>query len=344
MTRIALFGAGRMGRVHAQSILTAGAEVTVVYDKLRDNAEKLALNHAATVASTPEEALSRQDVDAVVIATPSDTHKDLIVNAVRAGKPVLCEKPLASSLAETEDCIAAIGEKAARKVYLGFNRRRDRGHEALCNAVHAGEIGQIEQLIITSRDPAPPPPDYILHSGGIFRDMTIHDFDMARSIVGEEFTRVTATGSCIVDPRIGELGDIDSATVVLETQSGVLVTIINSRHSAFGFDQRIEAFGDRGMLISDNPRQSGVRSFTSAHPGTPAPILEFFMERYGPSYTAEIKTFIECVNASEDMPVNAIDGLMAVYLAEAATASLEKRSSVNLANGRFKNRGVDNES
>ena len=206
-----------------------------------------------------------------MIATSSDTHVDLLVEAVSAGKPVLCEKPLASSLAEARRCIATIGEEAARKVFLGFNRRFDRGHAGLREAVHGGRIGRLEQLTITSRDPFPPPLEYVPRSGGLFRDMMIHDFDMARAILGEELVSVTAHGSSIVDPEIGRLGDIDTASVTMLTADGTIVTILNSRRCAFGFDQRIEAFGSTGMVISDNPRQSGLVRYMADHPGRPAP-------------------------------------------------------------------------
>jgi myo-inositol 2-dehydrogenase/D-chiro-inositol 1-dehydrogenase len=240
---------------------------------------------------------------------------------VKTGKPTLCEKPLAMSYAAARACVSAIGETAARKIFVGFNRRFDRGHASLREAVHGGAIGRLEQLIITSRDPTPPPLEYVPRSGGLFRDMMIHDFDMARAIARQDFVSVTAHGSSIIDPEIGRLGDIDTAAVTLVAADGTLVTIHNSRRCAFGFDQRIEAFGSEGMVVSDNPRQSGFVRFSGRDPGVPAPILEFFMERYGPSYAAEIRLFLDCARARADMPVNAIDGLKAAWLAEAATAS-----------------------
>lgn len=330
MTGIALLGAGRMAQVHAAAIAAAGATVVAVFDPVASSAEGLAGRTGAAVVSTTTAAITHPDVDAVVIATSSDTHVDLVLEAARASKPVLCEKPLAPSLVEARRCVGVLGEEAARKVFLGFNRRFDRGHASLLHAVHDGAIGRLEQLTITSRDPYPPPLDYVPRSGGLFRDMMIHDFDLARAVLQQELISVTAHGSSIIDPEIGRLGDIDTATVTMLAADGAIVTILNSRRCAFGFDQRIEAFGAHGMVISDNPRQSGLKRFTVAQPGTPAPILEFFMERYGASYTAEMGAFLDCARRGADMPVNAIDGLKAAYLAEAATLSLKRGATISL--------------
>ncbi|MCQ0987127.1 inositol 2-dehydrogenase [Jiella marina] len=330
MTAIALMGAGRMARVHAAAIAAAGARVATIYDPVAQAAEALAETTGARIAASAAEAMADPQVEAIMIATSSDTHIELLDHAVSLGKPVLCEKPLAATFAESRDFVARVGEAAARRVFLGFNRRFDRGHASVREGVHAGRIGRLEQLTITSRDPAPPPLEYIPRSGGLFRDMMIHDFDMARSILSSDIVSVTAHGSSIVDPDIGRLGDIDTASVTMLTRDGTIINILNSRRCAFGFDQRIEAFGEKGMLMSDNPRQSGFRAFTAETPGTDAPILEFFMERYGPSYTAEIRLFLECARDGRDMPVNAIDGLMAAYLAEAAAASLKRGATVHL--------------
>ncbi|WP_138468426.1 inositol 2-dehydrogenase [Poseidonocella sp. HB161398] len=330
MTGIAIMGAGRMAKVHAAAIAGAGARVAAIYDPVTAAAEALAAQTGGQVCASPEQAMALADVDAIMIATSSDTHVSLLAQAVATAKPVLCEKPLAASYEESRAFIASVGEAAARKVFLGFNRRFDRGHASVREGVHAGAIGRLEQLVITSRDPSPPPLDYVPRSGGLFRDMMIHDFDMARSITRQEIASVTAHGSAIIDPRVGELGDVDTASVTMVTTEGVIVTILNSRRCAFGFDQRIEAFGETGMLLSDNPRQSGFTTYSAASPGTAAPILEFFMERYGPSYSAEIRLFLDCAREGRDMPVNAIDGHMAACLAEAATASLKTGQTIRL--------------
>ncbi len=334
MTAVALIGAGRMGRVHAGAIAAAGARLTQVHDPIAEAAEALAADAGAQVAPTAEAAMAK--ADAVIVATSSDTHVDLVIMAVELGKPVLCEKPLADDLAECRRCIATIGEAAARRVFVGFNRRFDAGHAAVREAVAAGKIGRLEQLTITSRDPYPPPLEYIPRSGGLFRDMMIHDFDMARSILGEEPVRLVSSGSSIIDPEIGRLGDVDTATVTMTARSGAIVVILNSRRSAFGFDQRIEAFGSEAMVMSDNPLKSGFRAFGADAPGAPAPIKAFFMERYGDSYGAEIVAFLDCARQGRDMPINAIDGLRAAILAEAATFSNQRGAIVHLS-------GVDQE-
>lgn len=323
-------GAGRMAQVHAAAIVEAGATLALIYDPVTAAAEALAARTGARVAASATDAIGDAAADAVVIATSSDTHVDLLLEAVKTGKPVLCEKPLASRYDTARACVATIGEKAARRIFLGFNRRFDRGHASLREAVHGGAIGRLEQLIITSRDPYPPPLEYVPRSGGLFRDMMIHDFDMARAVTRQDFVSVTAHGSSIIDPEIGRLGDIDTAAVTLVAADGAIVTIHNSRRCAFGFDQRIEAFGSTGMVLSDNPRQSGFRRFTKDDPGVEAPILEFFMERYGASYAAEIRLFLDCAREERDMPVNALDGLMAAYLAEAATASRNQGKTIAL--------------
>ena len=330
MTGIALLGAGRMGQVHAAAITAAGARLVAVYDPMTKVAETLAAPVGAAAAPTAAVAMAHPDADAIVIATSSDTHVDLLIEAIAAKKPVLCEKPLAPSLAEARRCVAAIGQDGARKVFIGFNRRFDRGHASVRKAVHDNQIGRLEQLTITSRDPYPPPLEYVPRSGGLFRDMMIHDFDMARAIVRQEFVSVTAHGSSIIDPEIGRLGDIDSASVTMLAPDGAIVTILNSRRCAFGFDQRIEAFGAGGMVVSDNPRQSGFKRFTADNPGAPASILEFFMERYGASYAEEIRLFLDHAQRGADMPVNALDALMAAYLAEAATLSLKSGKTIRL--------------
>ncbi|MBV9492578.1 MAG: inositol 2-dehydrogenase, partial [Verrucomicrobia bacterium] len=200
-------------------------------------------------------------------------------------------------------------------------RRFDPGHAAVKQAIEAGEIGALEQLTITSRDPFPPPLEYIPKSGGLFRDMMIHDFDMARWMLGEEPVSVFARGSCVVDPRIGALGDVDTACVSLVTASGKQAVILNSRRSTYGYDQRIEAFGSAGMVLSDNPPATGLKRFSSTSFGAPDRFRAFFMERYGESYRREIETFVAGVAKGVPASVSALDGLRAVYLAEAAGAS-----------------------
>lgn len=329
MIGIALMGAGRMARVHAQAVPAAGAKLVTVYDLVPAAAEALAAEMGAAVARSAQEAFERPDVAAVLVATSSDTHVELIGQAVQAGKAVMCEKPLAPTLAEAQRCVDALGGQAG-KVFLAFNRRFDPGHAAVKQAIEAGGIGALEQLTITSRDPFPPPLEYIPKSGGLFRDMMIHDFDMARWMLGEEPVSVFSRGSCLVDPKIGALGDVDTACVSLVTSSGKQAVILNSRRTAYGFDQRIEAFGSAGMVISDNPRATGLKRFSNANFGAPDRFRAFFMERYGESYRREIEAFVAGVAKGAPASVSALDGLRAVYLAEAAGASLRLGKPIEL--------------
>jgi myo-inositol 2-dehydrogenase / D-chiro-inositol 1-dehydrogenase len=329
MIGLALLGAGRMAKVHAEAISAAGARLITVFDVAREAALSLAAKAGATVARTAEEALHHPEVAAVLIATSSDTHVRYVIETVQAGKAVMCEKPLAPTLAEAQNCVNALGDRVG-EVFLAFNRRFDPGHAAVKKAIESGEIGNLEQLVITSRDPFPPPLEYIPKSGGLFRDMMIHDFDMARWMLGEEPISVHSRGSCLVDPAIGKLGDIDTACVTLITPSGKQAVILNSRRSAYGFDQRIEAFGSEGMVLSDNPQATGFKRFSRSSFGAPDRFRAFFMERYGDSYRLEIEAFLNGLTEGGAASVNATDGLRAVYLAEAAGASLRLGKAIEL--------------
>jgi myo-inositol 2-dehydrogenase / D-chiro-inositol 1-dehydrogenase len=324
---VALIGAGRMARVHAHNIGLAGGRLITVFDVVNEAALSLVRETGALAAGNIKEAIYHPDVDAVLVVSSSNTHVECILQAVVAGKPVMCEKPLAPSLTEAQRCVETLGPRA-RDVFLGFNRRFDPGHAALKQAI--GEIGELEQLTITSRDPHPPPLDYIPHSGGLFRDMMIHDFDMARWILGEEPVSIHSIGSCLVDPEIGKLGDIDTACVTMVTQSSKQAVILNSRRAVYGYDQRIEAFGSTGMLLSDNPTVTNLKRYSSHSGGAPDPMRNFYMDRYGESYRVEVATFLRCAAQGGPPPVNAIDGLQTAYLAEAAGASLRLGRVVEL--------------
>jgi len=329
MIGIALLGAGRMARVHARAIGAAGAKLVTVFDVIETAAASLASDTGAVAARSVEEALHHPEVDAVVVVTSSDTHVNCVIQAVEAGKAVMCEKPLAPSLSDAQRCIDVLGDRA-RNVFLAFNRRFDPGHSALKKAIDASEIGKLEQLTITSRDPSPPPLEYIPNSGGLFRDMMIHDFDMARWLLGEEPVSIYSRGSCLVDPQIGSLGDIDTACVLMVTSSGKQAVILNSRRAVYGYDQRIEAFGSAGMVISDNPKATEVKRFSGNSFGAPDRIPTFYMDRYADSYRFEIETFLRCLAEAAPLPVNAIDGLRTAYLAEAAGASLRLGRAIEL--------------
>ncbi|MGB3877907.1 MAG: inositol 2-dehydrogenase [Shinella zoogloeoides] len=329
MTRIALLGCGRIGKMHAATIVRAeGAELAAVYDPVTAAAEETGRRHGCTVAASAEEAIAL--ADAVLIATSTPTHADLIEASARAGKAVFCEKPIDLSLARVVACRKALAG-FTRPVQIGFNRRFDPGHRAARDAARAGEIGDLQQVIITSRDPGLAPRDYLKVSGGIFRDMTIHDFDLARFMLGEEPVEVFATGSALVDPTLAELNDVDSTMIVMRTASGRLCHINNSRAAAYGYDQRVELFGSKGMLISGNRRAHQVERFNASATGAGEPYLDFFIERYVEAFELGLQSFLRCVAESRTPDVTFDDGEKALVLAEAAIRSRAEGRFVNVA-------------
>ncbi|MEV7392695.1 inositol 2-dehydrogenase [Streptomyces sp. NPDC091215] len=319
--RIALIGCGRIGRVHAESVaLHPKAELVRVCDAVEMAAREVAERFGATPGSDVDAVLADPSVDAVVIASPTPTHVDLLARAVEAGKAVMCEKPIDLDLARVDECRARIGDGTSR-VMVGFNRRFDPSFRAVRERVAAGEVGRLEQLIIVSRDPAPSPADYLANSGGLFRDMTIHDFDMARFFLGE-VVEVSAMGSNLVADYIAELGDIDGAVVTLRGADGTLAHITNSRRCTFGYDQRLEAFGSLGMLAVDNLRPDGVRSYGAQGTEAASTYLDFFLDRYTPAYRAELDHFIEAITNGVAPEPGFDDGRAALALADAAEESL----------------------
>ena len=329
MLHIVQFGAGRIGAIHAANIsASGGARLRYVVDPDRPAAEALAARHGADVA-TVEAALADPDVGAVVIASSTDTHADLAIAAARAGKAIFCEKPIDLSIARVDACLAEVA-RAGVPMLVGFNRRFDPSFTALHRRVREGAIGTVEQVIITSRDPAPPPLDYIRVSGGLFRDMTIHDFDMARWLLGEEPVEVFAQGATLVDAAIGAAGDIDSAMVLLRTASGRMAHITNSRRASYGYDQRVEVFGSLGRLIAGNRTPTTVELADASAVSTDRP-LHFFQERYAEAYRIELEAFIAAVTQGAPMPVGAEDGRRALVLADAAAESLRTGCAVRIA-------------
>ena len=313
------FGAGRIGLIHAANIAAhPGAELRYVVDVNQPAAEALAAKHGAKV-TTADAALADPAVKAVLIASSTDTHADLIERAAKAGKAILCEKPVDLSLARVDACLK-VADKAGVPLLIGFNRRFDPSFSTLRQELKDGAIGKLELLTITSRDPGPPPMAYIKVSGGLFRDMMIHDFDLARWLLGEEPIEVYATASCLVDPAIGQAGDIDTAAVVLRTKSGTIAQISNSRRAVYGYDQRIEAFGAGGMLRAENRTPTTVERATSAAVSRDKP-LHFFLERYAEAYRAELDHFVTAVGKGEKLSVGGADGRAALALAEAALES-----------------------
>jgi myo-inositol 2-dehydrogenase/D-chiro-inositol 1-dehydrogenase len=328
MLEIAQFGAGRIGQIHAANIAAMKvARLRYVVDVNAAAAQKLAARHGASAVSE-RDALADRDIGAVLIASSTDTHARLAIAAARAGKAIFCEKPIDLSLAKVDSCLEEV-EKAGVPMFVGFNRRFDPSFSALKKRLDAGEVGAVEQVVISSRDPGPPPLSYIKVSGGMFRDMTIHDFDMARWLLGEEPVEVFAMGECLVDRRIGAAGDIDSAMVLLRTASDRMCHINNSRRAAYGYDQRIEVFGARGMLRAENLGETTVQHFGPRGTVADRP-LDFFLERYADAYRAEMAAFLLALEKKIPMPVGAKDGRQALVLAEAALQSHKKKRPVKL--------------
>ena len=319
MLNIGILGCGRIGQVHALTISRLDAvRVVAVADPVPAAAETLAARTGAQVMEA-QALIDSASVDAVVIATPTDSHYDLIHAAARAGKAIFCEKPVDMSADRIRDCIKVV-ETAGVPFMTAFNRRFDPNFAELQRRLRGGEIGQVELVSITSRDPAPPPISYIERSGGIFRDMMIHDFDMARFLLGEDVVQVFAVGSALVDPAIGAAGDIDTAAVTLTTTSGAICQITNSRRATYGYDQRIEVHGSLGMLQAGNVRENTVE-VANGTGFRSSPTQHFFLERYQAAYRAEVTLFAQCVAAGTPMTPSIRDGLAAQILADAAARS-----------------------
>ena len=328
MVRFGVLGAGRIGRVHANTIAGSGrASVAYVADAMPEAATSLAAAVGAGVASV-DDIIAARDVDAILIATPTDTHADLIEAAARAGKAILCEKPVSLSVERIEQCLKVV-EEAGVPLMIGFNRRYDPNFQSLERRLRAGDVGEVELVTIISRDPAPPPVSYIERSGGIFRDMMIHDFDMARFLVGEDFVAVHALGSALVDPAIGAAGDVDTASVQMQTASGRIVVITNSRRATYGYDQRIEVHGSKGMLRAGNVHMTTLERADGG--GFTADVIQnFFIDRYAGAYAAEIAAFLDAVEKGTHPHADGHDGLMAQKLAEAATQSRQTGQAVRV--------------
>ena len=329
MLNIAVIGAGRIGHVHAKTIAAhPDAALALVCDPIDDAAQKLADQYGARACKEAEEVFADPQVDAVIIGSPTPLHIPHLLAAARAGKAVLCEKPIALDMKDVEAAKAEL-DAVTTPVMFGFNRRFDPSFAAVHAAVRDGRVGDLEQLTIISRDPAAPPVEYIKVSGGIFRDMTIHDFDTARFFLGE-ITEVYAAGQNL-DPAIKETGDFDAAVVTLKAASGAVATIINNRHCASGYDQRLEASGRGGALFAENIRATTVRLSNAEVTDAQEPYLDFFLERYADAYRLELSAFIEAVEKGSPTPTTIDDAVRALALAEAATESARTGKPVSVA-------------
>jgi myo-inositol 2-dehydrogenase/D-chiro-inositol 1-dehydrogenase len=315
--------------MHAENIAAhPRASLAGVFDIHRPAADEVGDKLGVVVFDSADDVFSSAAVDAVLIATSTPTHADFIEKAVAAGKPILCEKPIDLSLERVQRCAQTIGVTAV-PIMLGFVRRFDPGHRAARDAIRSGDIGDLHQVVITSRDPGMAPVAYMEASGGIFRDMTIHDFDMARFILGEEVTEVSALGSRLLNPSLMErLGDYDTVTVVLATATGKQCIINNSRQAAYGYDQRVEALGTKGMVISENRRPNMTTLHRADFTGSGAPLLNFFIDRYAEAFSAEISAFVEAIESGNPPEVGFEDGRKALVLAEAAIKSVAEGRTV----------------
>ena len=329
MIQVALFGAGRIGKIHAANLAAqAGVQFKYVVDVNQEVAEALAAIHGGSSASV-DAALADPEVKAVVIASSTDTHADLILRSAAAGKAIFCEKPVDLTIDRARACAAAVKE-AKVLCMLGFQRRYDPTFNAVKTRIEGGEIGTPELLVVTSRDPGPPPVSYIKVSGGIFKDMLIHDFDIFRWILDDEAVSVHATGSCLVDPAIGEAGDLDTAVVTIRTAKGRLCQINASRRAAYGYDQRFEVLGSAGMLQAGNHKPTEVTAYGSVNVSVDKP-EDFFLERYRVAYAQEMAHFFDALTHGTPLRTTVHDGLKALELAEAATLSWREGRVVNLA-------------
>lgn len=326
--RFGLLGAGRIGKVHARAIgSNQAARLVAVADAAEQAARDISDAYGAEMR-TIDQIEQASDIDAVVICTPTDTHADLIERFARAGMAIFCEKPIDLDVGRVEECLAVV-EQTGAALMVGFNRRFDPHFMAVRKTIDEGAIGTVEMVTITSRDPGPPPIDYIKRSGGIFRDMTIHDFDMARYLLGEEPVSVSAHASVLVDKAIGEAGDYDSVSVILETGSGKQALISNSRRATYGYDQRIEVHGSKGMVAAENQRPVSIE-VANEKGYTRPPLHDFFMTRYTEAYANEIAAFIAAMSAGRKASPGGADGLAALRLADAALLSAREGRTVRL--------------
>ena len=328
MKKLAILGAGRIGQVHARAIYSSDkALLAAIFDPVAGAAQTIATRYGAAVMDVDSIAADTT-IDGVILCTPTDLHADQIEQFARAGKAVFCEKPIDLDAGRVRDCLQVVAETGA-PLMVGFNRRFDPHFMALKAAIEDGRIGTPEMGVITSRDPGAPPADYIRRSGGIFRDMMIHDFDMAMFLMGGMPASVMATGAVLTDPQIETLGDFDSATAVLRWADGRQVAISNSRRAVYGYDQRIEIHGSAGMVAAQNEHPVNIEVADASGYARP-PLHDFFMTRYVDAYANEINAFIDSLaDGAASVPVGQ-DGLNALLIADAALASAKSGRSVDI--------------
>jgi len=329
---VGIIGAGRIGKLHAENIRFAIPEVQikaiadVQASAVRDWARTIGVEQ---VTADAKDILRDPSIQAVLVCSSTDTHADMVIAAAEAGKHIFCEKPIDLSVARVKRALAAV-EKAGVKLQVGFNRRFDHNFRRIHDLVQAGAVGAPHLVIVSSRDPAPPPPEYVKVSGGIFMDMTIHDFDMVRYLSGSEVVEVYAKGAVLVDPTIGQAGDVDTAIVTLTFANGALGVIDNSRRATYGYDQRAEVFGSKGSAACGNDTPSTVRLSDAEGVRGDKP-LYFFLERYRQAFIDELKEFFAAVIQNKPTPVTGIDGLKPVLIGLAAKKSLAEGRPVRIS-------------
>ena len=331
-TRVGLIGTGRIGTLHVEHLAQniPEVELTTICSLNRSNIKSLAQQfNVPKVTTDYNTLLADPEIDAVLVATPTNTHVPISQAAAKAGKHIFCEKPIALDLEQIDETLAIV-EETGVKFQVGFNRRFDASFKRVREAVVSGEIGEPHIMRITSRDPAPPPIEYVKVSGGIFLDMTIHDFDMARYLIGEEVVEVYATGGVRVDPKIGEAGDIDTTVITLRFQNGVIGTIDNSREAVYGYDQRVEVFGSNGMVTAANPLTDTV-TFSGSEGSRAASPPYFFVERYKQAFLSELQAFFTCIQEDTLPAVTGADGRAPVVIGFAALKSLRENRPVRLS-------------
>jgi myo-inositol 2-dehydrogenase/D-chiro-inositol 1-dehydrogenase len=329
--RIGIIGAGRIGKVHAETLAfrlpeaTVSAIADVNGDAAKEVAERFRIPRAVLDSG---EIINDPSIDAVLICSPTETHAELVIQAARAGKHIFCEKPIDHSLSKIDLALHEV-KKSGVKFQVGFNRRFDANFSRVRAAVTEGEIGTPHLMHIVSRDPGPPPISYVKVSGGIFLDMTIHDFDMARFLVGDEVESIYTAGGVRVDPEIGKAGDLDTVVIVLQFRNGVIGTIDNSRQAVYGYDQRVEILGSKGAITTENcyPNQAILSTGTAVQRDLP---LHFFMDRYTESFVSELRAFVQAILRNKPVPVNGMDGRIAVVMGLAARKSYDERRPVQL--------------
>lgn len=329
---IGIIGAGRIGKVHMQSITynVPTAKVLGITDVFKDGLQELADKYGIEkVYDDYKQMLADKDIDAVLVCSSTDTHADISIEAAQAGKHIFCEKPVDLTPAKVQAVIDAVA-KAGVKLQVGFNRRFDHNFAHVRSLINEGKVGNLELIKITSRDPEPPPAEYAAVSGGMFLDMTIHDFDMARFLAGSDVTEVYANATCLVDPAIGEAGDVDTAIINLKFENGALGVIDNSRRAAYGYDQRIEVFGSLGAAMASNDTPTNVTVMNSDGVTTDKP-LYFFLERYMQSFRDEMIQFVDAVLGDKPTPTTGNDGLNSILVALAAKKSVQEGRPVKIS-------------